>query len=101
MNKWKEVKSILDNVSEDLEVYYQPPANYKINYPAIIFNKTGGGYDFADDEVYSKQMEYDVKVIYKNPNEDFEESMSNIQFCSPTRSFVSNGLYHDVYKLYI
>lgn len=101
MRKWKQLYPMLDAVSDEVTVYYQPPEEIKLDYPAILFEKTGGEYSFANNKVNSKAAKFKVTVIYKDPNFEYEESMSHIRYCSPDTSFRTEGLYHDVYTVYV
>ena len=96
--------SFQDALEESLgsgNVYFQPPENVKLSYPAIIYNKRIGDYKYADNGSYIRVQGYDVMIISKDP--DFVDALDipdRFPMCRLDRHFVSDNLNHDVFVIY-
>lgn len=96
--------SFQDSLEECLgssNVYFQPPENVKLVFPAIIYNKRNGDYRYADNGSYIRIQGYDVMVISKDP--DFVDTLDipdRFPMCRLDRHFVSDSLNHDVFVIY-
>jgi len=51
-----------------VDVYFQPPESFKINYPCIVFSISDIDTKFADDNPYRLKKRYTVTLIDKNPD---------------------------------
>ena len=49
-------------------VYFQPPANVKMEYPCIVYNRTRGLVRYAGDDIYHDRVGYLVTVIEYDPD---------------------------------
>lgn len=83
-------------------VYFQPPATVKMQYPCIIYKRNVMDASYADNSKYSKSQNYMITVVYKDPDSDLSERLfSSFDFCSPnTPTYVADNLYHDVFTIY-
>lgn len=81
-------------------VYFQPPESLKLNFPCIIYERVGADQMKADDTNYITQKRYTVTVIDKDPDSIIPEKVGALQYASYDRTFVSNNMNHDVYKIY-
>lgn len=93
----------LDSILKELcsNVYYQPPANLSMKYPAIVYSRSDINNDFADNKVYSQSHEYMVTVIDKNPDSEIVDKVSQLLGCRYNRNFKSDNLNHDVFIISI
>lgn len=87
-------------IQSDLRVYYQPPATVKMEYPAIVYSRRDIGNSYADDNVYSQGMTYEVIVIDKDPDSVIVEKVSKLPKCRFERSYVYDNLYHTVFTIF-
>ena len=55
-----ELQNKLEEIFESKNVYYQPPENIKMNYPAIVYSKNNIESKFADDTTYTKLLNYKI-----------------------------------------
>ena len=81
-------------------VYFQPPESLKLNFPCIIYERVGADQLKADDTNYITKRRYTVTVIDKDPDSIIPEKVGALQYASYDRTFVSNNMNHDVYKIY-
>lgn len=80
-------------------VYFQPPENIKIQYPAIIYSRSDIKNRAADNRVYSQDFEYKVTVIDKSPDSVIVEKLSKFEFSSFDRHYTANGLNHSQFTI--
>ena len=94
----------LQNELEELlgskNVYYQPPENIKMNYPAIMYSKSNMNNRHANDKVYKSMTRYDITVIDRNPDNPVISELLDWPYCAFDRHYTSENLNHDVFTLY-
>jgi hypothetical protein len=81
-------------------VYFQPPTNVQMEYPAIVYERGRADTKFADDLPYSRTPNYSLNVISKNPDEAILEELAVLPMCAHERHFVVDNLNHDVFSIY-
>lgn len=87
-------KTIVDNV------YYQPPVNIQMKYPAIRYSRNNIDNTFANDGVYYQQRSYEVTVIDYNPDSPIVDAVSKMPTARFNRHYTTDGLNHDVFIIY-
>lgn len=85
---------------EDPHVYFQPPPNVQMEYPAIVYQRDSGRTRFAADKPYTYDQRYQVSVIDRDPDSVIPVRVSKLPQCIYNRFFVVNGLNHDVFAIY-
>lgn len=81
-------------------VYYQPPENLKMGYPAIRYSKADIESRYANNSKYSKFTRYEVIVIDKKPDNEVIQKILDLPYSSYDRHYVADNLNHDVIELY-
>ena len=95
-----ELQAVLENLLGSRNVYYQPPATIRMQYPAIVYSRYDIMNTFADNTVYMQAHVYMVTVIDKNPDSEYVTKVSKLPMCTFDRHYVSDNLNHDVFTLY-
>ena len=95
-----ELHEILVDILSSRNVYYQPPENIKITYPAIVYSKTDIWKNKADDKNYQKRKRYDLIVIDSRPDNPVIEKLMDLPYCSYDRHYISDNLHHDSLSIY-
>lgn len=95
-----ELQSKLEELLGSKNVYFQPPENLKINYPAIIYSINEIEQKRANNNVYSRNREYLITVIDRIPNNPVIDKLLDLPYCSYDRPYESDNLNHDVLTLY-
>ena len=80
-------------------VYFQPPADIQMEYPAIRYKLDGIDADYADDGIYLQHREYEVTLIDHNPDSEYIDKLHSIHFSTFSRHYAADGLNHWVFKL--
>lgn len=100
MSKRLELHEKLCNILGSRQVYFQPPASVKMQYPAIVYSRNLLPNTFANDQVYKQDRSYKVIVIDKNPDSELVDKISQLPMCSWTTHYAADNLNHDVFNLY-
>ena len=65
-------------------VYFQPPANRKIEYPCIKYELANIGETFADNLLYWSKKRYRVTIIDTNPDSLIPDKLSSLPLTTLT-----------------
>ena len=81
-------------------VYYQPPANLRMSYPCICYEKSKIQNAAADNRVYLQRIFYQLTVIDSRPDSEITKALMQMVKCRYDRSYKADNLYHDVITIY-
>ena len=95
-----ELQTMLEDILGSRNVYFQPPASIKMQYPAIVYSRSNIDNTNADDAMYTQNRSYEVTVIDANSDSSIVDRLSRIPKCRFDRHFSSDNLNHDVFTLY-
>ena len=93
-----ELQTLLKDITEN--VYFQPPNNIQIQYPCIMYERSGSELDHANNRLYRHTKRYQVTVIDRNPDSELSDRVIALPLCSFDRYFVADDLNHYVYTLF-
>ena len=82
-------------------VYFQPPASVKMQYPAIVYSRKNIETTFANNGIYKSMTAYEAILIDKKPDSEYIESIMRLPYCSYDRHYEADNLNHDVFTIYI
>lgn len=103
VNLLKERRLALDKVLKSIpgaHVYYQPPTNVTMTYPAIRYERYRIDITSADNVPYLREPAFQVTVIDKDPDSPIVEAISKLPKCYFNRHYTAANLNHDVFVLY-
>lgn len=95
-----ELQTLLENILGSRNVYFQPPASIRMNYPAIVYARDYSAVTHADNQPYNVVLRYQVTVIDRNPDSEIPGKIRQLPLCQFTRFFTSEDLNHDIFDLY-
>ena len=95
-----DLHEVLCDVLGSRNVYYQPPASVRMNYPAIVYSRNDIENVNADDDKYLQFHSYLVIVMDYNPDSLIVERVSKLPKCAFDRHYAADNLNHDVFTLY-
>lgn len=81
-------------------VYFQPPSNVSMSYPCIVYSRDSANTIYADGVPYNVEPRYMVTVMDRNPDSSIISKVANLPKCSYDRHYVTNGINHDVFRLF-
>lgn len=92
---------ILCEVLGSRNVYFQPPENLKMSYPAIVYSRDDLENTSANNSAYIRKTEYMVTLIDRDPDSEILDSLRCLPYCRFDRHYTSDNLNHDVFTIYI
>lgn len=101
MHTYKDLLYLLRQAVQHDRVYFQPPENLKIGYPAIVFHLSNIEIDHASDAPYKGTKEYSVTLITKDPEPDVIDEILKIPYSSLDTTYISDGMNHFVFTVYL
>ena len=87
-------------VGPDGRVYFQPPESIKLEYPCVLYERTSGDAQYADNGAYTNRWCYSVTVIDRNPDTDIPTKIAHLPLCRSNRFFQVDNLNHYNFTLY-
>lgn len=94
------LQSILEDLLDSTNVYFQPPNNVQMEYPCIVFKRDTADTEFAGNNPYRYTKRYQVTVIARDPDSGIPDKVAGLPTCVHNRFFTANNLNHDVFVLY-
>jgi hypothetical protein len=98
MDRRLELQAYLKTITPN--VYFQPPSNISMQYPAIVYSRQGLNKQMAANGIYRSKWQYTVTVIDKNPDSPLANKLLELDYCTFSRQFVMDGLNHISFNLY-
>lgn len=95
-----QLHEILCEILGSRNVYYQPPATVKMQYPAIVYNRESNDTLFADDHPYHWTRRYRITVIDPNPDSEIPDEIAKLPLCTLDRPYTADNLNHFPLNLY-
>ena len=95
-----ELQAVLEVLLGSSNVYFQPPTNVELQYPAIVYKKDQVDSVFADNIPYRRVKRYLITVIDPSPDSLIPDKIGNLPQNRFVRHFVVKNLNHDVFTLY-
>lgn len=95
-----DLQKIFEELLGSRNVYYQPPSNIRMVYPAIIYELAKIKSLDADNLKYHNKKCYTVTLIHKNPDNDVFDKILNLEYCRFNRHYETENLHHYVFEIY-
>jgi hypothetical protein len=95
-----EFQDLLESVLGGPSVYFQPPPNEQMVYPAIVYNRDYERALFADNVPYFRKLRYQVTVIDPDPDSSILGRVADLPMTTFVRHFTTENLNHDIYDVY-
>lgn len=71
-----------------------------MTYPAIVYQRAAANTKHADNQPYNVTDQYEITVIDRDPDSKIHRMVASLSSSRHTRSFIFEGLNHDVYNLF-
>ena len=82
------------------KAYFQPPSNWVMEYPCIVYNLDDAKTEYADNSPYRYTKQYEVTVIDGDPDSTIPDKLALLPMCRMTRRFTTANLNHTVFTLF-
>lgn len=90
----------LNDILGNTKVYFQPPTNYKIGNPCIVYELGKIESKFANNLIYKSMNRYTVTLIHSDPDNEVKDEILSLPFTSFDRFYTADTLNHYVYTVY-
>jgi hypothetical protein len=100
MGTRQELQEVLEGLQEGVSVYFQPPANGQMSYPAIVYNRDYLSSQYADNFPYARTTRYMITVIDRDPDSLIPDKVAAMPLTVFDRHYTADNLNHDVYRMY-
>jgi hypothetical protein len=100
METRQDLQAVLEGLQEGVSVYFQPPTNGQISYPAIIYNRYNLSSHYADNVPYNRRIRYQITVIDRDPDSLIPDKVGSLPMTVFDRHFTADNLNHDVFNTY-
>lgn len=95
-----EFQTLLEGFGNGVTVYFQPPPDVQMVYPAIVYNRDYLTNEFADNIPYKGTIRYQVTLIDANPDSPLHSLLMAMPMMRFVRHYTSANLNHDIYDVY-
>ena len=95
-----DLQTEFEKILESHNVYFQPPASVKMQYPAIVYSLKNIEKNFANNLSYIVTDGYEVILIDKNPDSIYIKKILELPYCGFDRYYTSDNLNHFVFTIY-
>lgn len=92
-------KELIEKIGSN-NVYYQPPASKRMDYPCIRYELTAKDTRHANDKKYLAFKAYRLTIIDTDPDSNIPELIEEFRYCEFDRFYSTDNLNHWVYILY-
>ena len=92
----REFVNILGNASN---VYFMPPQEMRLRYPAIVYYVGGGSDSYADNVRFLPRTTFDVTLIENDPLSAKVDAIRDLRHSSYMTSFKKDGLHQHKFKI--
>ena len=82
-------------------VYFQPPEEIRMKYPAIRYQLQGMKTKRANGRLYLNDQSYAVTVIDADPDSEIPSRIETLPYCRFDRFYIADNLNHWVYVIYV
>jgi len=100
MGQRLELQDILEEILGSTHVYYQPPETLIMEYPCIRYHRRQIDIKYADNKAYNHTNGYEVTLIESDPDSETPDKILSLPYCSFSKRYVSDNLYHSAFLLY-
>ena len=80
--------------------YFSPPANKKMEYPCIKYDRVNNKIQYATNNPYIITTRYSLTVIDPDPDSEIVPEIEKLPMCTFDRHYESDNLNHDVFTIY-
>lgn len=99
MAQRSDLQSLLEGILGNDHVYFQPPPDFMMEYPCIVYHRSNIRTRFGDNFPYLLEKEYTITVIDPDPDSQLPDTISKLQRCVFDRNFRTANLNHDVFNI--
>lgn len=100
MDRRLELQELLDGLDGVAAVYFQPPEDFKMEYPCIRYSRDRPKVKHANNNKYFQEECWEVIVLDRKNPSPIARIVEQLPKCSFVRHYQADNLNHDVFQLY-
>ena len=100
MGSRRDLQALLESFGNGVTVYFQPPSNVQMVYPAIVYSRDWLSTEFADNVPYVTMFRWQITVIDADPDSLLHDKLVAMPRSRYVRHYTSENLNHDIYDIY-
>ena len=100
MRPRSELHTLLLAIHAGINVYHQAPTKDKMQYPCILYKRSGVETGFANNFPFIRTREYELIVIDPDPDSEIPDKVGALPMCTFDRHYAADQLNHDVFTLF-
>lgn len=101
LKKRRKLQSLLEELLESRNVYFQPPSNIRMKYPCVVYELSRIQNQHADNAAYLKGLGFSVMYITRNPEDEMILKLDSLPYAYFDTHFESDNLHHYQYTIYL
>lgn len=99
MNTRYELQTALETLLGSRNVYFQPPANVSMKYPAIVYELSDIPASHADNIPYLISASFKITLIDKDPDSQYMYALMKLPNCRFNSFYRSDDLNHFAFTI--
>ena len=80
-------------------IYFQPPENVTMRYPAVVYHLRDISKQHADNRIYGYRRRYTITYITRDPDDPAVGRIGALPYCAFDRAYVAENLNHYSYTI--
>jgi hypothetical protein len=101
LDKRLKLQELLETVLGSTNVYFQPPPNITMKYPAIKYGLDDVINLSANNKVYAQSHIYEITIMDYDPDSVITDTISQLPRCKFVTKFSKDNLNHTMFTLTI
>jgi hypothetical protein len=93
-------QTLLEGLGDSVTVYFQPPPEVQMTFPAIVYNRDYLVTNWGDNIPYASTVRYQVTLIDPDPDSPLNTKLMAMPMMRYVRHYTSANLNHDIYSIY-
>ncbi|SFU33400.1 hypothetical protein SAMN02910342_00119 [Butyrivibrio sp. INlla21] len=93
------LSNLLRNLLGSNNVYFEPPSDFKMKFPCIVYERAKLEPDYADNLPYKIDKVYYVTCIYDDPDSDLPLKLAQLPMSVQQRHYQSDNKHYDQFRL--
>lgn len=93
------LSNLLRNLLGSNNVYFEPPSDFKMKFPCIVYERAKLEPDYADNLPYKIDKVYYVTCIYDDPDSDLPLKLAQLPMSAHQRHYQSDNKHRDQFRL--
>ena len=79
-------------------VYFQPPSNYQMRYPCIVYEVQPTTTEYADNNPYALFDRYRITYIDEDPDSILPKKIARLKGARAAQTFTKGNMHHWVFN---